>query len=289
MVSSHLSKHLKTGFTSKSYMMYGELSNGSIPKIGFGTYQLQGDTCEASVQAALNGGYEHIDTAEIYDNQSEIGEVLSDVDRDDVFVTSKVWRSHFTFEEVLTSTDQTLRELETEYLDLLLLHWPKDGADYESLFRALGKLVDAETVRNVGVSNFTVNHLKQVLPIAERVGVDIAVNQVEFHPYLYQEELLEFCEEHDVQLEAYAPIAKGEVVGDEELKRIGDNHGKSPVQVALRWALQHDVVAIPRSSNTDHVESNIDVFDFELLEEEMTRINNLDKGMRLYNPPFAEF
>lgn len=270
-------------------MMHEEISNGSMPSIGLGTYQLRYDTCVDSVEAALDAGYEHIDTAEIYDNQPEIGEVLSDVDRENVFVTSKVWRSHFTFEQVLTSTDQTLQELQTDYLDLLLLHWPKDGADYESLFRALGELVDAGTVRNVGVSNFTISHLKEVLPIADHVGVDIALNQVEFHPYLYQDELLEFCEEHDVQLEAYAPIAKGDVADDEVLRRIGDDHAKSPVQVALRWALQHGVVAIPRSSNPEHVRSNIDVFDFELSDEEMKRIDNLDEGMRLYHPPFAEF
>lgn len=269
--------------------MQKELSTGYIPTVGLGTYQLQGNNCESAVKAALNQGYEHIDTAEIYDNQACIGKALSQTNRDKLFVTSKIWRSHFSYEAVLTSTDRTLRELQTDYLDLLLLHWPKRGADYESLFRALKKLVDAGTVRNIGVSNFTIDHLRDVLPVADRVGVDIAVNQVEFHPYLYQEDLLAFCEEHDVQLEGYAPIAKGDVVGDEELSRIGQRYGKSAVQVALRWAIQHGVVVIPRSSSEDHIRSNIDVFNFELSDEEMKRVNNLHRGRRLYDPPFAEF
>ena len=265
------------------------LPNGHIPQIGLGTYQLQGDDAKQSVHAALQSGYEHIDTAEIYDNQPAIGAAITDEDRDDLFITSKTWRNHYTHEQVLTSTDKTLQELDTAYLDLLLIHWPKDGTDYEAILRAFKKLVDAGTVKNIGVSNFTIKHLKQIIPVADRVGIDIAINQVEFHPYLCQDDLLDFCEANNIQLEAYAPIAKGRVADDETLGEIADNHDKTPVQVALRWALQHDVVAIPRSSSHDHIDENIQVFDFELNEREMQRINNPARGLRLYDPPFSEF
>jgi diketogulonate reductase-like aldo/keto reductase len=268
-----------------------QLPDEHIPQIGLGTYQLKNNAAKQSMRAALRAGYKHIDTAEIYDNQEAIGDALNDADtsRDDIFITSKVWRDHFTHEQILTSTDETLRELQTDYLDLLLIHWPKEGADYDAMFRAFKKLVDAGTVKNIGVSNFTTEHLKRVIPVARDAGVSIAVNQVEFHPYLYQDDLLAFCEDNDIQLEAYAPIAKGRVADDTTLGDIADNYDKTPVQVALRWAVQHGVVSIPRSSDHDHIEENIDVFDFELSERDMQRINNLDEGMRLYNPPFAEF
>lgn len=265
------------------------LPSGDIPSVGLGTYKLQGDVAEQSVATALGAGYDHIDTAEIYGNQPDIGRVIQEYDRDDLFITSKTWRNHFSHEEVLTSTDQTLQELQTDYLDLLLIHWPDENADYEAMLRALKKLVDAGTVKNVGVSNFTVSHLKTFLPLAEQVGVDIAVNQVEFHPLLYQDDLLSFCQTHGVQLEAYAPLATGRVAESHVLQDIGERHGKTAFHVALRWALQHGAVVIPRSTDPDHIRSNIDVFDFELSSDEVKRINAIDQHERMYNPPFAEF
>lgn len=266
-----------------------ELSDGSVPSIGLGTYDLQGRNCKQAVQAALSSGYDHIDTAEIYHNQADIGEVIADYEREELFITSKVWRNHHTHKGVLTSTDQTLQELGTEYLDLLLVHWPKSGTDYKAMFRAFKKLVDAGTVRNIGVSNFTISHLKNVLPIAEQVGISIDVNQVEFHPYLYQAELLEFCEEHHVQLEAYAPLANGNVIDEPVLRRVGETYGKSAAQVALRWALEHGTVVIPKSGDKRHIRENQQVHDFSLSDEEMERIDNIGKQTRFYNPPFSEF
>ncbi len=261
------------------------LSDGAIPGLGLGTWQLTGQTCVAAVQRALALGYTQIDTAIFYGNHAEIAEAIRDVDRAKLFLTSKVPPGRLRHDDVIAACEETLRELGTNYLDLWLIHWPNKGIPMEETFRALKELKDAGKVKAVGVSNFTVRHLKEALQVSK---VPIAVNQVEFHPGLYQKKLLEFCEEHGIIVTAYSPLGRGGLVGDETLAAIGKAHGKTAGQVALRWLHQHGIVVIPKASSEAHLRENRGIFDFSLTDEEMARIDALDGG-RIVRPPFAEF
>jgi len=263
-----------------------ELRNGvTMPALGLGTWQLTGQTCVAAVKKALALGYTHIDTAIFYGNHAEIAEAIRDVDRAKLFLTSKVPPGRLRHDDVIAACEETLRELGTDYLDLWLIHWPNKGIPMEETFRALKKLHDEKKVRAVGVSNFTVRHLKEALKVSE---VPIAVNQVEFHPGLYQKELLAFCKEHAIRVTAYSPLGRGGLTDDAALAEIGKAHGKTAGQVCLRWLHQHGVAAIPKASTEEHLKENMDIFDLSLSDEEMARIDALP-GKRLVNPPFAEF
>ena len=259
-----------------------ELKGGNkIPVLGLGTWQLTGKRCIDTVEKALELGYRHIDTAEIYENQSEIGKAIKYFHRSEIFLTSKVWTNHLHYDDVIEACNKTLKELNTNYLDLYLIHWPDMSVPFEETFRALEELVADGKVKSVGVSNFNINHLKDALKVAKD---PITVDQVEFHPYLYQKGLLEFCNENGLVLTAYSPLWRGSILRDETIGKIADKHNKTPAQVCLRWCLQKGVVVIPKSGSEKHLKENLDIFDWNISKEDMKRIDSLDKGESVINP-----
>ncbi|MFP8954000.1 aldo/keto reductase [Natrialbaceae archaeon A-arb3/5] len=249
-----------------------------IPALGFGTARLTGDECQRAVETALEAGYRHVDTAQMYDNEAAVGDAIaeSDVDREDVFVVTKVHPNNAAFENVLESTRGSLERLGLSTVDLLLLHAPSSQAPLAETIDAMNDLQIDGAVDHIGVSNFSVSQLESA---RERSETPIVANQVKYHPYHHQDDLLEFCAEHDVCLTAYSPLAEGSVPGDDRLSDIGESHGKSAAQVALRWLLQQPpVTAIPKASSREHIEANADIFDFELSEEEMAAVTELGDG-----------
>lgn len=254
-------------------MEHQTIKGEKVPSLGLGTWRLSGEECTRAVERALALGYRHIDTAQMYGNEGEVGRGIrnSGVDREDVFLVTKVWPSDFSRNDVIRSTHESLRKLRTDHVDLLLMHWPDPGVPLEETLGAMTELQDEGSVRHVGVSNFP------PWMVHEAAGhADIFCNQVEYHPYNAQDELLEQAKEMDYLLTAYRPLAKGTIFDDRTLQEIGEAHGKTPAQVALRWLIQQDhVAAIPKATSDAHLEGNLDVFDFELSDDEMERIFRL--------------
>jgi diketogulonate reductase-like aldo/keto reductase len=258
-------------------MEYVSVQGEEVPKLGLGTWRLTGEDCRRAVGTALDLGYRHLDTAQAYGNERQVGVALadSDVDREEVFLTTKLDGSHREFGAVLDGVEESLERLETDYLDLLLIHWPNGrglpgATPVEETLAAMNELVDDDRVRHIGVSNFGVGALDDARQASE---APIFTNQVQFHPFWDQTALLDYCAIHDVLLTAYSPLAHGGALGDATLNQVGDRYGKSAAQVALRWVLQHDQVAtIPKATSRDHLEANLDIFDFELTDEEMGAI-----------------
>jgi len=257
------------------------LNNGvEIPQLGFGVFQIEPtDTAEA-VQAALRIGYRHIDTAEMYGNEREVGEAIarSDLDRSEVFVTSKLNNNNLGFDAALRAFDQTLAALGTDRVDLFLIHWPLPTVrDYVETWKALETLYAEGRARAIGVSNFQPDHLRRVLDETEIVP---AVNQIEVHPYLTQEKLLAFDAEHGIATEAWSPIAQGAVLDDPVVREVADAHGRTPAQVVLRWHVQRGSIVFPKSVDPKRMAENFALFDFELPDADMERLSGLDRGER---------
>jgi 2,5-diketo-D-gluconate reductase B len=267
-----------------------DLQNEKMPALGFGTWQLRGDECTQAVKKALEIGYRHVDTAQIYENEAEVGQGLTDglkaagLKRDDIFLTTKIWRSNF--ENAAASVDESLKKLQTDYVDLLLVHWPFPEVDMEVMINAIVSAQKAGKARLIGVSNFTVAQMEQAEKLS---GEKICVNQVEYHPYLSQKPVLDFVQAKKWVLTAYSPIARGKVVDDMAIKEIALKYAKNPVQVTLRWLIQQNrVAAIPKAGTEKHIQSNFDIFDFELNEADMAAISALAKADgRLIDPDFA--
>lgn len=241
--------------------------------MGLGTYRLSGEECTRAVERALALGYRHIDTAQMYRNEDEVGRGLenSGVDREEVFLVTKVWPSDFSHDDVVRKTRESLRQLRTDHVNLLLMHWPSQDVPLEETLGAMTELKEEGRVKHIGVSNFP----PQMVEKAAR-HTEVFCNQVEYHPYKAQDDLLEQAKEIDYLLTAYQPIARGEILDDETLREIGEAHGKTPAQVALRWLIQQEkVAAIPKATSEEHLRSNLDVFDFDLSNEEMGRIFGL--------------
>jgi 2,5-diketo-D-gluconate reductase B len=260
-------------------MQFGEAqfvkANGArIPAIGLGTWELRGRTCARLVEQALKLGYRHIDTAQIYENEREVGDGVraSGVKRDDVFVTTKVWTTHFAPNDLERSAKESLVRLRLPEVDLLLLHWPNPQVPLSETLGALAHAKKLGLARHIGVSNFTVALIEQA--VAE-CPEPLVCDQVEYHPYLDQTKVREACAQHGLALVAYSPVAKGKVKGDETLNRIGRAHGKTAAQICLRWLVQQNVCAIPRTSKIERLSENIDIFDFELSDAEMARISRM--------------
>lgn len=256
-----------------------------MPSLGFGTFDLRGETCREAVRTALRLGYRHIDTARMYGNETEIGAGIREerVNRSDIFITTKVWHDSLRPDDVRQSVDTSLRALGTDYLDLVLIHWPNSAVPVEDTLGALEELKEQGVIRNVGVSNFPSRQLRRAL-----LCLSIFCNQVEYHPFLEQEELLRSARANDLLLVAYCPLAQGGVAKNPVLRDIAKAHGKTPQQVALRWLVeQENVAAVPRSSDPLHIAENRNIFDFELGAEERERIAALPKGRRLVDPDFA--
>jgi 2,5-diketo-D-gluconate reductase B len=249
---------------------YQNIKGENVPALGLGTWRLSGEQCATAVELALGTGYRHVDTAQMYGNEAEVGRGIRDsgVDRGDVFLVTKLATSNFNHDAVLDSTRESLKKLDTDYVDLLLMHWPYPSVPVGETVGAMAELQEAGSVRHVGVSNFSPSQVEEAAEYAT-----IFCNQVEYHPYRDQGELLEQAREMDYLLTAYSPVAKGRATNDATLEEIGASHDKTPAQVALRWLVQQDkVAAIPKASSEEHLKSNLDIFDFELSTEEIDRV-----------------
>lgn len=258
-------------------MEYTTLSNGvKMPMLGYGVYQIAAEECEQCVLDALKTGYRSLDTAQSYFNEGQVGNAIqkSGVPRDEIFLTTKVWVEHYGFEAAKASVLESLRKLQTDYLDLVLLHQP--FADYYGAYRALEELYDEGKVRAIGVSNFYPDRL---VDLASFARIRPMVNQVEIHPYHQQAEAKAWMDKYGVQAEAWAPFGEGRggLFSDPMLLEIGKRYGKSAAQVVLRWHLQRGVVAIPKSTHVERMQENFHVFDFTLSHTDMETITALDK------------
>ncbi|AEH38831.1 aldo/keto reductase [Halopiger xanaduensis] len=255
------------------------VQGAEIPVLGFGTARMTGDECRQAVETALEVGYRHVDTAQMYDNERAVGEAIANsaVDREDVFVVTKVHPDNAAYDDVLETTRESLERLGLSTVDLLLLHAPSDRAPLEETVDAMNELQAAGAVDHIGVSNFSVGQLEDAIALSE---TPIVANQVKYHPYHHRDDLLEYCVENDVCLTAYSPLAEGAVPGDDRLVEIGADYDKSAAQVALRWLLQQPSVApIPKAASREHIEANADVFDFELDDEEMAAVTEVGDGV----------
>ena len=257
------------------------LNNGvEIPQLGFGVFQIDPAETRDATLAALEVGYRHIDTAQMYGNEKQVGEAVraSGIDRGDIFVTSKLNNNKHAYDDALAAFDQTLADLDIDYLDLFLVHWPLPTVgDFVETWRAMEKVYAGGKVRAIGVSNFQPTHLRR---LHGETDVTPAVNQVEIHPYLTNDEVRAFDSEHGIATEAWSPIAQGKVLDDPTITRIAESNAKTPAQVTLRWHLQRGDIVFPKSVTRSRVEENFDVFDFELSGTDMTDISSLDKGER---------
>ncbi|SFL31141.1 2,5-diketo-D-gluconate reductase B [Halanaerobium salsuginis] len=266
-----------------------KLKNGSeIPALGLGTSGLKSDQCTETVKTALELGYRHLDTAAAYGNQTAIARAIkeSTIPRQELFITSKVWWTDLAYNDFKQAVEKILSELELDYLDMLLIHWPNSDIPLTETLKALQEVKAAGQAKNTGVSNFTINHLKKALSIAPELITD---NQVEFHPTLYQKELLKFCFKNDIILTAYSPLARGEALHNSVIKNLADKYDKSPAQLTLKWLLEKDIVVIPKASSQKHLANNLEVFDWDLPLEAAREMELINNNNRVINPDFAEF
>jgi diketogulonate reductase-like aldo/keto reductase len=248
-----------------------------VPVLGLGTSGMTGATCREAILTAFDLGYRHLDTAQMYDNESAVGEAVSEssLDREDVFLTTKILPENLAYDDLRESFEESLHRLDTDYVDLLLIHAPSDEVPLEESLEAMNELQRDGWIEHIGVSNFDVDQTSRAIDLSE---TPILTNQVKYHPYHPQDELFAYCLEQDVLLTAYTPLAKGEVFDDPTLIEIANRHGKTPAQIALRWLVQQDgVITIPQSADPDHLAENIDLFDFGLSEAEMAEISKSDE------------
>lgn len=262
-----------------------KLNNGvMMPYLGLGVWRMKdGEETFNAVTHALKSGYRLIDTAQYYGNEASVGKAVleSGIPREEIFVTSKLQISNFGYDEAIKTFHDSLQLSVLEYFDLFLLHFPVNGLRLES-WKALETLYKEGKCKAIGVSNFTIAHLTELMEHSE---TDPAVNQVEFSPFLYQRELMEFCQHHHIQLEAYAPLVKASLMDNPVLVELASKYGKTPAQILIRWPLQHEVVVIPKSSNPKRIEENADVFDFEIDRDDMKKLDSLNQDLRTsWNP-----
>jgi methylglyoxal/glyoxal reductase len=261
------------------------LHNGlEIPFVGLGVYQMKNpeETVNA-VRTAIETGYRSVDTAAVYGNEEEVGKGVRDsgVNREDLFITSKVWNADQGYDSALRAFEESLKKLQMDYLDLYLIHWPVEGK-YKDTWKALERLHGEGLIKSIGVSNFHQHHLEDLLAESNEKPV---LNQIETHPRLSQEPLREFCSSHSIAVEAWSPIAQGRVLHEPTLNHIAKKHGKSVAQIVLRWHLQNDVIIIPKSVHAERIEENANLFDFELSLDEMNQINSLNQNERFGPDP----
>nr|WP_193570114.1 aldo/keto reductase [Halorussus sp. JP-T4] len=257
-----------------------------MPLVGVGTWNLDDETVQKSVRTALDDAYTHVDTAEGYMNEAEIGEALADYDREDLFLTSKVLPSNLNYDSVVESCEASLDRLDTDYLDLYLIHWPNPAISLRETLDAMATLRDRGLVRNVGVSNFSAYQLSAARHVSD---VPIAVNQIEFHPWFQRPDLVDYCRETDVVVEAAAPLARTEVLGDDTVQELAEQYDRTPAQIVLKWAVEQGIVVIPKSSSPDHVRENIDLFGWDLDEDDRRRLDDLDRDYPVYDTPARDW
>lgn len=266
-----------------------KLNNGlEMPVLGLGVFQVEdGQVVIDSVKAAIRNGYRSIDTAAIYQNEEGVGQGIKEaleengLKREELFITSKLWNADLGYQSTLDAFELSLKKLGLDYLDLYLIHWPVEGKFVES-WKALETLYKNGKVKAIGMSNFQIHHLKEVIANAEIMPM---VNQIELHPMLSQVELREFLKENSIQVEAWAPLMQGQLFENETLQEIANKHNKSIAQVVLRWHLQNGIVIIPKSIKEHRIQENANIFDFELTEEDMTLINALNQNHRVGPDP----
>lgn len=257
------------------------LNNGvSIPLLGFGTYKMHtGKETEAAIGCALEVGYRSVDTAAFYGNEKSVGKAIagSGIPRNEVFITTKVWNADQGYKFTLKAFETSLRQLGMDYVDMYLIHWPVQRK-FQDTWRALEYLYDQKAVRAIGVSNFLPHHLDALLANANVVP---AVDQVELHPMLAEKQLREYCQGKNIAIEAWSPLMRGgDILQNPVIADLAEKHGKTPAQIVLRWDVQQDIVVIPKSVSPERIRQNIEVFDFELSDEDMHEIDQLDLGVR---------
>ncbi|MDJ1474927.1 aldo/keto reductase [Bacillus sp. LS15-K4] len=265
------------------------LNNGvEMPWFGLGVFKVEeGPELVEAVKSAIKAGYRSIDTAAIYGNETAVGEGIragieaTGIAREELFITSKVWNADQGYETTIAAYEESLKKLGLDYLDLYLVHWPSEGK-YKDTWRALETLYKEKRVRAIGVSNFQIHHLQDVMKDAE---IKPMINQVEYHPRLTQKELQAFCKEQGIQMEAWSPLMQGQLLDNETLQAIAEKHGKTTAQVILRWDLQNGVITIPKSTKEHRIIANADVFNFELTKEDMEKIDALNQNHRVGPDP----
>jgi len=251
-----------------------------MPILGLGVYQSPpGRVTRNAVNFALRIGYRHVDTARIYGNEADVGEAVreSGVPREDLFVTTKLWNSDQGYDSTLRAFEDSLKRLGLDYLDLYLVHFPVPDVRKET-WRAMETLLQKERCRAIGVSNFTIRHLEELI---EESHVTPSVNQVEFHPFLYQKELLKYCQNRGIQVEAYSPLARGERLKHPRIISLATKYSKTPAQLMIRWGIEHGLVVIPKSTREERIRENSQVFDFDISDDDMRSLDSLNQDLRL--------
>jgi diketogulonate reductase-like aldo/keto reductase len=258
-----------------------KLNNGvEMPYLGLGVYLLSpGKQAEAALKHALEIGYRLFDTGRFYGNEFDVGEAVrkGGVPREELFVTTKLWNSDHGYEKAISACKGSLESLGLKYIDLFLIHWPVEGLRNDS-WKALEKMYEEGKFRAIGVSNYTISHLQDLM---EHARIIPAVNQVEFSPFLYQRDMLEFCRQHDIQLEAYSPLTRGIKLSNRIIVSMAQKYQKTAAQIMLRWALEHQVVIIPKSAHEERLRENADIFDFTIEPSDMEILNNLNENFRV--------
>ena len=269
--------------------LYVKMNDGHmIPVVGLGTWKSEpGEATYKAVLNSINAGYRHIDTARAYDNEADVGRAVkdADVDRKELFITTKLWNRSHGYDEAIKACEKSLERLGCEYIDLYLIHWPLKDKRNDS-WKAFIELQKRGLCKSIGVSNFTIEHLKE---LEDKFGVIPAVNQVEFHPYHYQKDLLEYCNSKNIIIEAYSPLVHAKRMGEERLVTISEEMGKTPAQILIRWAMQRGMVVLPKSVNENRIIENFAVFDFKISDSLMKRLDDLDERYVTcwdpHNPP----
>ncbi len=260
--------------------------NLSIPVIGFGTWKLKGSEGQKAVEDALSVGYRHIDTADRYGNHKEVGEAIknSGVKREELFVTTKVWYDRLHREDVLVDVDRFLAELQLDYIDLLLIHWPNKGIPVSETLKPMEECKVAGKIKAIGVSNFTIGHLEE----AKAVGVEIVNNQIELHPSFDQLEMRHYCAVNNISVTAYSPLRSGDL--DLPLmQELAGKYGKSPAQIILNWIINRDLIVLPQSTDPSRMKENLEASQFTLSDEDLVLIDGIPDGERYNDPDFGEF
>jgi diketogulonate reductase-like aldo/keto reductase len=251
-----------------------------LPMVGVGTWDLHDETAIEAVRAGIDAGCTHVDTAEGYHNEDAVGDALAAYDREEIFLTSKVLAKNLDYESVVAACRDSLDRLGTDYLDLYLIHWPNPAISLRETLSAMATLHEEGLVRNVGVSNFSAYQLSCAHHVSD---VPIAVNQIEFHPLFQRPDLVEYCRETDTIVQAAAPLGRTAVLEDPAIREIADSYDRSPAQIALRWAVERDVVVLPKSSKPDRVRENVSLFDFDITTADLERLDELDRDEPVYD------
>ncbi|MCL4384126.1 aldo/keto reductase [Patescibacteria group bacterium] len=259
----------------------------SIPILGFGTWQLAGEAARKPLEVALSVGYRHFDTAAAYDNHEVLGEVLkrSGLKREELFVTSKIWRDDLKARDVVAACEEALEELQMPYIDLYLIHWPNREIPIGETLEAMGKLKEDGLIKAIGVSNFTIRHLEEAM----KTGIEISNNQVELHPSFNQNELESYCDRHHISLTAYSPVGQGQDLKLPKVQTLAKKYSRSESEIILAWLRQKNIIAIPRSKDPDHILENFKSLDFDLETADLQLMEDIPQERRMINPSFAEF